>query len=105
VDIPAAEIATRLNGKKVRPSAITIDPQSGNWVMLAANHAALITMAHDGTLIDAIILPGKSRHQQAEGIAISPAGRLLIADEGGDGRARLAVYAWAGNGLEQQQQK
>jgi hypothetical protein len=101
-DIPAAEIAARLNGKKVRPSAIALDPQTGNRLLLAANHAALINLAPDGSLIDAIILPGKSRHQQAEGIAISTDGLLLVADEGGDGRARLAVYAWTGNGLELQ---
>jgi uncharacterized protein YjiK len=101
-DIPAAEIAARLNGKKVRPSAIALDPQTGNRLLLAANHAALINLAPDGSLIDAIILPGKSRHQQAEGIAISTDGLLLVADEGGDGRARLAVYAWTGNRLELQ---
>jgi len=104
-DIPEASIAARIGRKHVRPSGIAIDPGSGNWVLVAANHAALITVASDGALIDAIILPGKRRHRQAEGIAITADGRLVIADEGGDGRARLAVYAWtsAGIGPERQQ--
>jgi uncharacterized protein YjiK len=99
-EISAAEIAAKVDRREVRPSGIAIDPGSGNRVLVAASHAALITIAPDGTLIDAIILPGKGRHQQAEGIAITTDGRLLIADEGGNGRARLAVYAWTSDGLK-----
>ncbi len=101
--LPEAAIAAKLNRKAVRPSGIAIDPVTGNRIMVAANRAALISVAPDGTLIDAIILPGKGRHRQAEGIAISTDGQLLIADEGGDGRARLAVYAWSRDGIAPEQ--
>jgi uncharacterized protein YjiK len=99
-EFPEASVMARLNRKHTRPSGIAIDPASGHRVMVAANHAALISLTPDGTLIDAIILPGEGRHRQAEGIAITADGRLLIADEGGNGRARLAVYAWTRDGME-----
>jgi uncharacterized protein YjiK len=98
--ISQAEIAEIIDGKHVRPSGIAIDPASGNRILVAANHKALITYSPDGTLIDAIILPGSNRHRQAEGIEITKDGRLLIADEGGNGQARLAVYRWTSTGLE-----
>jgi uncharacterized protein YjiK len=100
VEFSEQALAEKVGKKHMRPSALAIDPDSGNRVMLAANHRALITLAPGGALIDAIILPGKGRHKQAEGLEITRDGRLLIADEGGNGRGRLAVYRWNGNGLE-----
>jgi len=47
----------------------------------------------DGAVSEAISLGKKGDHKQAEGIEMTRDGRLLIADEGGKGRARLAVYA------------
>jgi len=35
----------------------------------------------------------KKRHRQAEGIAVTQDGLLIIADEAGKGRARLSVYS------------
>lgn len=104
-ELPEAAIAAKLNMAHTRPSGIAIDPATGNWILVAANHAALISVTPDGTLIDAIILPGKTRHRQAEGIAISTDGLLLIADEGGGGRARLAVYAWTRDGIAPEKQQ
>lgn len=99
VNVSASELARKIGHKRLRPSALAVDPESGNRVMLAANHRALLTVTADGDAIDAIILPGKGRHRQPEGIAITNDGHLLIADEGGDGRARLAVYRWTSGRL------
>ncbi len=104
-EISASALADKIDKKRLHPSGIAIEPGSGNRVVLAANHKALITLSPSGELIDAIILPGKRRHRQAEGIEITSDGRLLIADEGGDGRGRLAVYRWTSNGLEPEQQE
>lgn len=104
-DLDHAGIADAIDKKQVRPSGIAIDPVSGNRVLVAANHGALVTLSPDGTLIDAIILPGRNRHRQAEGVALTTDGRLLIADEGGNGRATLAVYHWTGTGLEPEKEK
>lgn len=103
IEIEQEALADKLEKKNIRPSAITRDSGSGNLVLVAAQQKALITLSPDGRLIDAIILPGKGRHRQAEGIEITAAGRLLIADEGGDGKARLAVYRWTESGLEPKQ--
>jgi hypothetical protein len=65
---------------------------TGEWVLIAARQDALVRLTADGGLSDAIILKKKKRHKQAEGIEITADGRTLIADEGRDGRARLAVY-------------
>ncbi len=67
--------------------------------MVAARQHAIVQLSRDGGLINAIILPKKKRHRQAEGVEITNDGRLLIADEGGDGNARLAVYRLPPSGI------
>lgn len=101
--IPEQMIVDSIRKKHLHPSALVVDPATGNRVILASNHKTLARISTDGELIDVIILPGKKRHRQPEGIAITTDGRLLIADEGGNGRARLAVYRWTKNGLMPQQ--
>lgn len=78
--------------KHVNPSGIAIEAESGRHIMVAARQRSIFQLSGDGKLLDAIILPKKKHHPQAEGIEITSDGRLLIADEGGDGKARLAVY-------------
>ncbi len=93
VEIPTDEIAKRLGKKRVSPSAITIDPETGNFYGIAGPQRAIFELKPNGELIDAIILPLADRHRQAEGIEITRDGKLLIADEGGKKKARLSVYA------------
>ena len=100
VTLPEESIADRIDKKRISPSGITVDPQTGEWVLIAARQDALVRMTADGDLSEAIILEKKGRHRQAEGIEITADGRMLIADEGGDGRARLAVYPAGSQGKE-----
>lgn len=93
IAIPERDIAKSLNKKRVNPSGIAVDPESANLYVIAARQRAIIEMKPNGELVDAIILPLKRRHRQAEGIEISSDGKLLIADEGGDKEARLSVYS------------
>ncbi len=93
VEIPTMEIARKLGKKRVSPSAIAIDPETGNYYGLAGPQRAIFELTPSGGLIDAIILPLADRHRQAEGIEITRDGKLLIADEGGKKKARLGVYA------------
>jgi uncharacterized protein YjiK len=97
--VPTAAIEGKIGSKHVNPSAIAVEPESRRRIMVAARQRALIQLSSEGELIDAIILPKKKRHRQAEGIEITGDGRLLIADEGGDGKARLAVYRLAPSGI------
>ncbi len=92
ITVPERAITDRIGKKRISPSGITIDPATGEWVLIAARQDALVRLTADGDLLEAIILAKKGRHRQAEGIEITADGRMLIADEGGDGRARLAVY-------------
>ncbi len=96
--IPESSIEDGIDEKKISPSGITIDPQTGERVIVAARQDALVRLEADGSLSEAIILKKKGRHKQAEGIELTRDGRMLIADEGGDGRARLAVYAGTSTG-------
>ena len=92
VELPEDEITEWIGEKHVNPSAIVVDPANGDWLFVAARQRAFVRLGPDGTLSEAIILQKKERHRQAEGIEMTRDGRLLIADEGGDGKARLAVY-------------
>jgi uncharacterized protein YjiK len=93
VVVPVPLITGIIGKKRIHPSGIAIDLQTAERVLIAARQDALIRLTADGALTEAIILEKKGRHKQAEGIELTRDGRLLIADEGGKGRARLAVYA------------
>ncbi len=77
----------------LNPSGVAVAPVSGHLVLVAARQRALAELDSDGTLLSAFVLAGHHRHPQMEGIAISPAGDLLVADEGKGKRGRLSVYA------------
>jgi uncharacterized protein YjiK len=100
VSVPERSVVDMIDKKRFNPSAIAIDPRTGERVLIAARQDALVRLTADGTLSSAIILAKKSRHKQAEGIEMTRDGRMLIADEGVDGRARLAVYPATSQGNE-----
>jgi uncharacterized protein YjiK len=99
ITLPEQAMAERIGKRRVNPSGVALDPANRDWLMVAARQKALIRMTADGGLSDAGILPNKSLHRQAEGIEITRDGRLLIADEGSKGKARLAVYHVARRGI------
>ena len=63
----------------LHPSDITIDPQNGNYVLIASREQALVEITPNGTVVFARPLPGE--HAQPEGIAITKDGILIISDE------------------------
>jgi len=93
VVLPKQQIMKQLRVDRLNPTGITIARQSGNRIMVASRQTALIEMTEDGVLVSARNMPLTNRHRQAEGIELSSDGRLLIADEGGTHKARLAVYS------------
>ena len=92
VVLPEQQIMKQLRVDRLNPTGITIDRQSGNRIMVASRQRALIEMTEDGVLVSARNMPLTNRHRQAEGIELTSDGKLLIADEGGTHKARLAVY-------------
>ncbi len=59
--------------------------------VLSARRRRLLRLNAEGAIVEVGEL-SKRRHAQAEGITVDPSGHLWIADEGGEGRARLARY-------------
>jgi uncharacterized protein YjiK len=92
IAIDASMVAQRLDTKSFNPSDITLDRTSGHMIFVASHQQALVETDAAGTVVAALRLPLADRHRQPEGLAIAPDGRLIIADEGGKGRARLGVY-------------
>ncbi len=76
--------------RRFEPSEVTIDPQTGRILVLAANSGALVELSPEGEIVSARAL--SSRHNQAEGAAVLPDGSLVIADEGGNDQALLSRY-------------
>lgn len=82
---------TRAAGvERFRPSSVEIDSASGRVLLLSARDAALAEFSAEGVLIAARAL--NSSHIQAESLAITAGGALLIGDEGGAGSGLLSEY-------------
>ena len=80
------------NWKNLHPSDITIDPLTGNYVLVASLESALIEISPAGELLSARPLPGA--HQQAEGVAITKDSILIVSDEAKEGPAVVTLYKW-----------
>ncbi|MEZ5596925.1 MAG: hypothetical protein R3E84_11100 [Pseudomonadales bacterium] len=73
------------------PSAVELTPDREHLLLLAGRQQALAEVALDGTVLRVVRL-NRRTHPQPEGIAITPSGDLLIADEGKKAGGMLAVY-------------
>jgi uncharacterized protein YjiK len=89
--IPIESIASRLDRKGFHPSGITIHPETGAYVIVAARESAIVEISRDGDVLYVSSLR-RGSHRQAEGVSFTSELDLLIADEGGSRRGRLAVY-------------
>jgi hypothetical protein len=72
-------------------SDITLNPHTGNYVLLSARAHGVAEVTPHGVLVFSAGLPGK--HGSATGIAITKAGAILIAD-GAGAAATLTRYRW-----------
>jgi len=89
--VPESEIVDAVEARRFRPSSIEFDPERERWLVLSAFQPVLAEFDNAGNLRSARRL--HSDHIQAEGLTVLPDGSLVIADEGGDGRAMLSIYA------------
>ncbi len=92
IALPLADIRRALRTNDFNPSGIVMDRADKRFIIVAAQQRGLVELSLDGQLIAARRFSQPGRHRQAEGIELTSSGKLLIADEGGDGKARLAVY-------------
>jgi uncharacterized protein YjiK len=90
--VPLGEVIGDNKWKKFRPSDMTIDPATGNYVLISSLEKGLVVMTPDGEVIRSERLPGK--HAQAEGVAITSDNILIISDEATSKPATITLYKW-----------
>ncbi len=87
-----APVIHPIGEKSFHPSDITIDRDTGHLLVLAGREAAIAELKPTGEVVRVARLRHRL-HPQAEGIAITDDGELLVADEGAGGRGALTTYA------------
>jgi uncharacterized protein YjiK len=90
--IPLAPIIGPNHWKSLHPSDMTIDPVSGNYVIIASQEKALVEITPIGQVMRAMPLPGK--HNQPEGVAITKDSILMVSDEATSKPAAITLYRW-----------
>jgi uncharacterized protein YjiK len=92
MSIPLRQVIGSNSWNDLHPSDITVDPTTGNYVIVAAQEKALIEITPQGEVVRAESLPGK--HKQAEGVGLTRDGMLIVSDEATTRPASLTLYRW-----------
>lgn len=92
LSIPHSEVIGKNDWKQLRPTDITVDPSSGNYVLVAAQEKALVAVTPAGGVI--LSRPLGGRHPQPEAIAITQDHILIIGDESSRTAATITLYRW-----------
>jgi uncharacterized protein YjiK len=90
--IPMAQVIASNKWKGFHPSDITVDPTTGNYVLISSNEKALIEITPEGEVVRSDPLPGK--HHQPEGVAITRDNILIVSDEASAQPAAITLYRW-----------
>ncbi|HEX9607372.1 MAG TPA: SdiA-regulated domain-containing protein [Gemmatimonadaceae bacterium] len=90
--VPLQQVVGSNKWKNFRPSDITIDPFTRNYVIIASHEKGLLVLTPDGDVVRSEPLPGD--HQQAEGVAITKDSILMISDEANVKPAAITLYKW-----------
>jgi hypothetical protein len=91
--VPQADLRRVTGAKTFAGSAITRQPRSGTYLMVAGAERAYAEIDSTGKLLGGGKLIAR-RHRQPEGIAIAPDLSLLISDEAAGGTATITGYAY-----------
>jgi uncharacterized protein YjiK len=92
VQVPIKQVVGSNKWKNFRPSDITIDPFTKNYVIVASHEKGLLVLTPDGDVVRSEPLPGD--HRQPEGVAITNDSILLISDEANVKPAAITLYKW-----------
>lgn len=90
--IPMARVVGANKWDAFSPSDLTIDPLTGNYVLLASIEKAIMEVTPAGEVVFSRSLP--PTHAQPEGIAITSDHILIISDEAKGDQARITLYRW-----------
>lgn len=90
--VPLDDVIGSNKWKNFRPSDITIDPNTKNYVIIASHEKGLVVINPDGDVVRSEPLPGD--HRQAEGVAITRDSVLMISDEANVLPPAITLYRW-----------
>lgn len=93
INVPLKSVIGSENWDSFHSSDITIDPKTGNYVLVAAQEKGLIVIKPTGEGVSARELDDV--HNQVEGVAITRDGVLILSDEVGKSKpAAITLYHW-----------
>jgi uncharacterized protein YjiK len=98
MSVELSEVIGTNKWKKFRPSDITIDPVTGNYVIISSLEKGIVVVTPSGDVVSSQPLPGK--HHQAEGVAITKDNLLIISDEATSKPAAITLYRWSSTNTE-----
>jgi uncharacterized protein YjiK len=90
--IPLAEVVGSTGWKGFHPADMTIDPNTGNYVLISSHEKGLVEITPAGMVERAEPLPGA--HNQPEGVAITKDNILIVSDEATREPATITLYRW-----------
>jgi len=90
--IPVALIAGSNGWNRFRASDITVEPATGNYVIISALEKGLIEITPGREVVRAVPLPATFR--QPEGVAITKDNILILSDEATQGPSTITLYRW-----------
>jgi uncharacterized protein YjiK len=90
--IPLTEVIGSNGWKNFNPSDLAIDPTTGNYVLVSAQEKGLVVITPDGQVVRSVPLP--KHHRQAEGVAVTRDGILIVSDEATQKPAAITLYRW-----------
>ena len=92
LSVPIEQVIGDNKWKKFEASDITIDPNTGNYVIIASQQKGLVVLTPDGVVVRSEPLHG--RHPQAEGVAITRDNILIVSDEATEEPASITLFRW-----------
>jgi uncharacterized protein YjiK len=92
MQVPLNDVVGSNKWKNFRPSDMTIDPFTKNYVIIASHEKGIVVLTPDGDVLRSELLPGD--HRQPEGVAITNDSILLISDESNAKPAAITLYKW-----------
>jgi uncharacterized protein YjiK len=90
--IPIGDVIGSNPWKDFRPSDMTIDPITRNYVIIASHEKGIAVLTPDGEVIRSVPLPDD--HRQPEGVAITRDSILIVSDEANVSPAAMTLYRW-----------
>ncbi len=94
IRIPSSDAVGTNGWKRFSPSDLTIDPASGDYIILSAQEKGLLRVKPSGKVVWSRPLP--PGNEMAEGIAITRDGLLIVSDESTSKKSpgAITLYRW-----------